>query len=261
MDFGAGPDLRVALLSSPGFDPSIEQATLPLVHGASIVVISDATRESPARFWDYVERKKVTLLNCTPSLIESLIARRPRWFIVAPPGAGRRALHDQVATKQFRNASTLRTVTNLYGPTETTIDATGFAVREDQRGPYIPIGRPLPNYRVYVLGADLEPVPAEVRGELYIAGRGLARGYLGRAALTAERFIADPFGPPGSRMYRTGDLALWRRDGVLEFLGRADTQVKLRGIRIEPSEIEAALVRHADVAQAAVVARDYRGGQ
>ena len=95
MDFGAGPNLRVALLSSPGFDPSIEQATLPLVHGASIIVISDATRESPARFWDYVERKKVTLLNCTPSLIESLMRERPRWFIVAPSGAGRRALHDQ----------------------------------------------------------------------------------------------------------------------------------------------------------------------
>ena len=258
MDFGAGPDLRVALLSSPGFDPSIEQATLPLVHGASIVVISDAARESPARFWDYVERKKVTLLNCTPSLIESLIGD-------APDGS---SLHHLVlggepfTIKLHQTISehlNVANITNLYGPTEATIDATGFAVREDQRGPYIPIGRPLPNYRVYVLGADLEPVPAEVRGELYIAGRGLARGYLGRAALTAERFIADPFGPPGSRMYRTGDLALWRRDGVLEFLGRADTQVKLRGIRIEPSEIEAALVRHADVAQAAVVARDYRG--
>ena len=259
MDFGAGPNLRVALLSSPGFDPSIEQATLPLVHGASIIVISDATRESPARFWDYVERKKVTLLNCTPSLIESLMRD-------APDGS---SLHHLVlggepfTIKLYQTIAqrlNVAKVTNLYGPTETTIDATGFAVREDQRGPYIPIGRPLPNYRVYVLGADLEPVPAEVHGELYIAGRGLARGYLGRAALTAERFIADPFGPPGSRMYRTGDLALWRHDGVLEFLGRADMQVKLRGIRIEPGEIEAALVRHVDVAQAAVIARDYQGG-
>ncbi|MGZ3282743.1 MAG: amino acid adenylation domain-containing protein, partial [Xanthobacteraceae bacterium] len=258
-DFGAAHGLRVALLSSPSFDPSIEQATLPLVHGAAIVVISDALRASPAQFWDYVERKKVTLLNCTPALIESLMSGAPDdsslHHLVLGGEPFTIELHQKIS--QHLNVAN---ITNLYGPTEATIDATGFAVREDQRGTYIPIGRPLPNYRAYVLNAGLEPVAVGVCGELYIAGRGLARGYLGRAGLTAERFIADPLGPPGSRMYRTGDLARWRGDGVLEFLGRADAQVKVHGIRIEPGEIEAALVRHGNVAQAAVIARDYRGG-
>src|SRR6185369_8575488 len=221
---------------------------------ATIVVVSDVTRELPVQFWNAMAQQRVDLLNCTPSYFESIVRDAPPTLSFDHLVLGGEAFTTELQRQISRSVNVAR-VTNLYGPTETTIDATGYAVSGDETGTHIPIGRPLPNYRVYVLDSGLEAVAAGVVGELYIAGRGVARGYLGRFGLTAERFVADPYGEPGSRMYRSGDLARWRADGVLEFLGRADSQIKLRGFRIEPGEIEAALRRRAGVAQAVVVAR------
>jgi amino acid adenylation domain-containing protein len=168
----------------------------------------------------------------------------------------------EAMTPDLARALTERTgqAWNLYGPTEATVYATGLRLAGDETAP-VPIGRPLAGAEAYVLDDGLRPLAAGEAGELYVGGRGVARGYLGRPALTAERFVPDPHGAPGARMYRTGDRARARRDGALEYLGRADDQVKVRGYRVEPGEIEAALEAHPGVRQAVVAARADASGE
>ncbi|MGE0038812.1 MAG: amino acid adenylation domain-containing protein, partial [Xanthobacteraceae bacterium] len=252
------------LFHSFAFDFSVWEIWGALLHGGQLVVVPYATSRSPADFAKLLVREGVTVLNQTPSafyqLIEAVQAepafkrqQRLRYVIF---GGEALELSRLDAWYRHQDDAAPRLV-NMYGITETTVHVSFFALDRSIAASSVGslIGRGLPDLQVYVLDGRLQPVPAGVTGELYVAGAGLARGYLGRAGLTAERFVADPYGEAGSRMYRTGDLARWRHDGVLDFLGRADAQVKLRGFRIEPGEIEAALLRHEGVAQAAVIAR------
>ncbi|MGJ3561494.1 non-ribosomal peptide synthetase [Streptomyces sp. INA 01156] len=212
--------------------------------------------------------QKVTVLNQTPSAFYQLMrveSERRTWAPGCPCATSSSAARPSTCGGwRSGTAATARTprLVNMYGITETTVHVTHRALDQltAKSAPGSLIGRPIPDLRVHVLDARLAPVPAGVVGEMYVAGAGLADGYLGRHALTAERFVADPYGPPGTRMYRTGDLARRTKDSDLEYLGRADQQVKIRGFRIELGEIEACLASHPQTGQVAVVVREDRPG-
>ncbi|MEU6432601.1 amino acid adenylation domain-containing protein, partial [Microbispora sp. NPDC046973] len=241
----AASDVLLAV-TTPGFDIAGLELFLPLVSGARVVVADHDTTRSPEALADLVERCGATMLQATPATWHMLV--QSGW--AGAPGlralCGGEALPDELAAAVLERTAELW---NLYGPTETTIWSTRQEVRP---GADITLGRPIARTRLYVLDAQLGLVPVGMPGDLYIGGEGLARGYHGRAALTAERFVADPFGAAGARLYRSGDRARWRPDGQLDFLGRADHQIKLRGFRIEPGEIEHALTAHPAVAGAVV---------
>ncbi|GAA2545417.1 MULTISPECIES: non-ribosomal peptide synthase/polyketide synthase [Streptomyces] len=259
--FDFGPDDAWTLFHSYAFDFSVWELWGPLLHGGRLVVVPEETARSPEDFLRLLADERVTVLNQTPSAFYPLI----RADAEHPETGARLALRTvifggealdvgRLAGWWARHPAGAPRLVNMYGITETTVHVTHAPLDPvtAASGPASPIGVAIPDLRVYVLDADLAPVPPGATGELYVAGEGLARGYLGRPGLTATRFLADPFGPAGSRMYRTGDRAKWRPDGTLEYLGRADAQVKIRGYRIEPGEIEAALHTHPGVADAAV---------
>ncbi|MEV4112475.1 amino acid adenylation domain-containing protein [Nonomuraea sp. NPDC049695] len=242
-------DSRVLQLAPAAFDISVAELCMAFGSGGTLVVPPDGPLVG-AELGEVLRERRVTFALIPPAVLASV-----------PPGSypalrGLAAGAD-VCPPELVAAWAGTRFWNAYGPTEITVAATvSDPLAAD--GTLPPIGRPLANTRLYVLDARLRPVPVGVPGELYIAGVGVARGYLNRPGLSAERFVADPFGAPGERMYRTGDLVHLRPDGQIQFLGRADDQVKVRGVRVEPAEIEAVLARHGSVARAAVALRDGR---
>ncbi len=257
----AGRAQDQVLFHSPHvFDAATYELWVPLLSGGTVVVAPPG-RLGTAELAALIAGNRITTLWLTAGLFGELAAAEPGCFAgvrelitggdVVPPDAVRTALASCPDL----------TISNGYGPTETTTFATCYRIPDPgelDRG--VPIGSPLDNTSAYVLDGWLRPVPAGVTGELYLAGAGLARGYLRQAELTAERFVACPFGPPGERMYRTGDLVSWRPDGNLDFSGRADRQVKLRGFRVELGEVETVLAALPEVSQAVAVVREDQPG-
>ncbi|MHA5049160.1 amino acid adenylation domain-containing protein [Streptomyces sp. SD15] len=255
-------DDRVLQKTPSSFDVSVWEFFWPLREGAAIVVAEPEVHNEPAELARLIHEQSITTCHFVPSMLQVFLAE-------ADPAAcaglrrvfcGGEALPRETVNAFVRALPDVE-LHNLYGPAEAAVDVTYHACAPptlpDSGGP-VPIGSPVWNTRLYVLDAALQPCPPGITGELYLAGRQLADSYLHRPALTASRFVADPFGPPGSRMYRTGDLARWTRQGEIEYLGRTDHQVKLRGQRIELGEIEAALMGQPGVDGACAVVREDR---
>ncbi|MHB0780615.1 non-ribosomal peptide synthetase [Pseudomonas putida] len=248
---------RLLSLTTFSFDIFGLELYLPLVQGACVVLAGPDTAQDPQRVLELVAQQSVTVLQATPSTWRMLLdSGRGEVLAGCTKLCGGEALSDDLAQRLLALGGPLW---NLYGPTETTIWSALHRLQPAR--PQALLGRPLDNTRLYLLGEDLAPVPVGVAGELLIGGAGLARGYYQRPGLTAERFVPDPFAGNGERLYRTGDLARYRAEGVVEYLGRIDQQVKMRGYRIELGEIEAQLARHPAIREAAVVARPGPGGQ
>nr|WP_240449531.1 amino acid adenylation domain-containing protein [Streptomyces harenosi] len=251
-DVGGGAPLH----SSLAFDLTVTSVLVPLVSGSAVVTseaggaegLAELVRSSP----------QFALVKAVPAhlpLLAELLSGQEAGFAARTWVVGGEALPGRVV-RDWLSRALGSVVVNEYGPTETVVGCCVFEIAAGQEvGESVPVGRPIANTRLYVLDEYLQPVAAGVAGELYIAGVQLARGYVKRPGLTSERFVANPF-EPGARMYRTGDVARWSADGLLEYLGRADEQVKVRGFRIEPGEVQAVAAAHREVAQAAVVARE-----
>ena len=248
-------------LASPVFDASTFEIWGALLHGAKLVLYPDREVDLD-RLEQVLKEQRVSVLWLTAGLFHQVMDERPRalaslkWLLAG--GDVLSSNHVRQALKQLPGCRLI----NGYGPTEATTFSVCYTITDPTLvESTVPIGHPIANTQVYVLDSRLQPVPVGLGGELYIGGDGLSRGYLNHPALTAERFVVNPFGRAGTRLYRTGDLVRWRPNGTLDFIGRTDNQVKIRGYRIEPAEIESVLLEHAAVKQAIVLMHEETSGE
>ncbi|MGW7689297.1 amino acid adenylation domain-containing protein [Streptomyces asiaticus] len=250
---GLGPGSRVLQFASPSFDAAFAELCKALLSGSTLVMAPSERLDPGAPLAALLTEQRVTQATIPPAALGVMTDGE------VPAGLTLLVAGEATPPELAGRWSAGRRMVNAYGPTEATVCATISAPLSGVAEP--PLGTPIPNARVRVLDAALRPTAPGVVGELYLSGPGIARGYLNRPGPSAERFVADPFGPPGTRMYRTGDLAKWTRDGVLMFVGRADEQVKLHGFRIELGEIRSVLLRRPSVRQAEVMVREDRPGE
>jgi amino acid adenylation domain-containing protein len=256
------PEDRVLQRTSPCFDASVWEFFAPLIAGAQLVVLPGPARRDPAAIAATIVTAGITVLQVVPSLLRALLEEPD---LLAASELRRVFCGGEVLTADLRDrfhASCRAELVNLYGPTEATIDATAHVSTPGDRHPTVPIGRPVDGVDVHVLDGACQPVPIGVPGRLHLGGVALALGYTGHPAATAERFAPDPFtARPGARLYDTGDVARFRADGELEFLGRADSQAKIRGFRVEPAEVERVIERAPGIRECVVTATADDGGE
>jgi len=252
---------RVLLHSPYAFDLSTYELWVPLLNGGQVVVAPPGYVDANV-LRSLIDRYRLTAVSLTAGLFAAIADTAPEVFAPLHEVSTGGDVVNPGALARVRENCPDTVIRHMYGPTETTLIATYAVLTPDwQPDRPAPLGRPREGMRAYLLDSRCAPVPVGAAGEVYLAGPGLGRGYVNRPALTAERFVPDPFGPPGERMYRTGDLARERPDGDLEFLGRVDDQVKIRGYRVELGEIEAVLAGHPDIRQAAVTAEEVEGNR
>tara|TARA_R110001583_G_scaffold75188_5_gene207275 strand:+ start:3504 stop:14609 length:11106 start_codon:yes stop_codon:yes gene_type:complete len=257
--YGLTTDDAVLQKTPFSFDVSVWEFFWPLMQGARLVMAPPGAHREPAQLVELIRTHKITTLHFVPSMLQAFLTHGE---VEACTSLTRLVCSGEALPAELQNQVFARlpqvALYNLYGPTEAAIDVTHWTCQDDGRN-QVAIGQPIAGIRTYVLDGDLNLAPPGVAGELYLGGIGLARGYLHRPDLTAERFVADPFAQ-GERLYRTGDLVRWRADGQLEYLGRLDHQVKIRGLRIELGEIEAELLTQPEVREAVVVAQEGPNG-
>ncbi len=257
--YGIGPGDTVLQKTPFSFDVSVWEFFWPLMHGARLAVAAPGDHRDPARLVELIRRHGVSTLHFVPSMLQAFLGHPE---VESCTSLRRIVCSGEALPAEVQNEVLARLpqarLYNLYGPTEAAIDVTHWTCRADGES-LVPIGRPISDTQAWVLDAELHRVPRGVAGELYLGGVNLARGYLNRAGLSAERFVADPFGD-GSRLYRTGDLVRWNAEGQIEYLGRIDHQVKIRGLRIELGEIEAQLAAQPEVRESVVVAKEGPAG-